>query len=121
MALSAVTTLYRCGECRDVHTDEDDARECCMPEIIEVYQCPKCQVMHDEHDQAAKCCGAGELARCPCCARDYGPRQIGYHAVQIAGHCQTCSPLFSVDHQMAIEEAHHEITGDGASLLRGEA
>lgn len=42
------TPLWKCGECGDVHEDEDEARECCMPRIWELWQCPECKKVHDE-------------------------------------------------------------------------
>lgn len=71
MSKPEIKTLYRCGQCREVHDDEDGARECCIPEIIEVYACPICGVIHDEEEDAGKCCGF-DIARCPSCHREYG-------------------------------------------------
>ncbi len=39
--------LWRCGECREIHEDEDDARECCMPSVTELYGCLDCDVVHE--------------------------------------------------------------------------
>ncbi len=121
MTGSSIITLYKCGDCGEVHDHEDEAQACCMPAVHEVYQCPACEEVYDTHAEATKCCNAGDLVRCPCCTRDYGVRQIAYHAVKIAGHCAACQPLFTVDEQFAIEDAHHELTGKLGSILIGEA
>lgn len=105
MSKSEIKTLYRCGSCRDVHEDEDEARECCAPSISEVYACPVCGEIHEEESEAGECCGF-ETVQCPNCRRDYGAGHINHSAVKIAGHCNTCNPFFSVDQQLAIEDLH---------------
>lgn len=42
------TPIWKCGECGEIHDDEDGARECCMPDIYELWQCPECKKVHDE-------------------------------------------------------------------------
>lgn len=103
MGQKKIKTLYRCGECRDVHDDEDGARECCMPEIIEVFACPDCGEIHADETEAAECCGT-DTETCPSCRRDYGAGHINHYAIKIAGHCNTCNPFFSIDQQLAIED-----------------
>lgn len=105
MASSRIKARWRCGECNDVHDDEDGARECCMPTIHEIYTCPVCNKDHDDEDIANECCGF-DVTRCPCCARDYGTGHINHFAVSVAGHCNTCNPFFTVEQQMAIEDMH---------------
>lgn len=124
-----VARFYKCGRCFDTYEYEDGAIECCAPEVTEVYQCPDCENLHDKRDLAEACCGAGTLSKCPRCSRDYIPATMAHHAIQIAGHCQTCNPFFTHDQQFQIEAAmdDHKTdeygwpTGDRPSLLRGEA
>jgi hypothetical protein len=48
---------YSCGECLEKHDDEDDARECCAPEIITVFSCGQCgECYHHDELAADDCC-----------------------------------------------------------------
>lgn len=107
-----IKCVYKCGSCSEVHDDEEEARECCMPEIIELYECPICKDRHHEEEDAVACCGI-ELdgVMCPGCMRDYGAGQIDQVAVKVAGHCRTCNPMFTVDQQLAIEDMHWQVHG----------
>ncbi len=96
--------LWQCSSCNEMHNDEDDARECCMPEIYEHYGCPGCGKVHEEEHEAVSCCE--ELKRCPCCARDYGSGHIQAFAVRVAGHCNSCNPFYSLDHTLLIEDQY---------------
>lgn len=59
-------TAWECARCSDVHTDEQDARECCMPEhpkSIDRHDqdgwgpaCPVCGSECADHHAAASCC-----------------------------------------------------------------
>lgn len=115
MSAREIKTLYRCNECREVHDDEDGARECCMPSISEVYACPVCGEIHSEEADAGECCGF-DVAHCPSCHRDYGSGHINYSAIAIAGHCTTCNPFFTVDQQLVIEDLHWQATGEHQGL-----
>lgn len=110
-----VKELYRCGECKDIHEDEDGARECCMPEVHTIYVCPVCAEHHDDDDKALTCCNV-EGIRCPSCYRDYSSISLHYSAIKVAGHCNTCNPLFTVDQQLAIQDMHYQHTGNRAHL-----
>lgn len=46
-----------CGKCDEQHDYEDDARECCAPEVYEIYVCPVCDKEHDYWGDAFRCCG----------------------------------------------------------------
>lgn len=48
---------FRCGDCRQLHDDEDDARECCQPDVYAVLVCAACKKEFDEHKEkdAAAC------------------------------------------------------------------
>ncbi|WP_458717021.1 hypothetical protein [Pseudomonas gregormendelii] len=105
-----IEELYRCGECREIHDDEDGARECCMPEITTLYVCPVCTAHHDDEDAAIVCCGI-EGIHCPQCRRDYSSISLHYSAIKITGHCNTCNPLFTIDQQQAIQDLHYQQTG----------
>jgi hypothetical protein len=49
-------------ECGGMHSFEDDARECCPPEVREVFVCLDCGDWHQEKAEAESCCtdGPGE-------------------------------------------------------------
>lgn len=51
---------WRCEECGELHSDEDDARECCLPEVSEVYICPICDRAHTREEDAKECIKACE-------------------------------------------------------------
>lgn len=111
--------LWKCGECGEIHDDEDGARECCMPRVYEMYGCPVCDSVHDDEDAALKCCGPQGIIRCQSCARDYSQAAINHWAVVVAGHCSTCNPFFSVAEQFSIEDLYLERSPYGdQSLLR---
>lgn len=110
-----IKELYRCGECREIHDDEDGARECCMPEVHTLYVCPVCTENHDDADEALTCCNV-EGIRCPSCYRDYSSVSLHYSAIKVAGHCNTCNPLFTVEQQLAIQDMHYQHTGNREHL-----
>lgn len=47
---------YRCGECDEIHDDEEDALDCCRPKVVQVYVCPSCGLDHDIEGDAIECC-----------------------------------------------------------------
>jgi hypothetical protein len=47
---------WECGRCGDVHDWEDDAQECCQPEVKEVYLCAECEEVHKTELEADNCC-----------------------------------------------------------------
>ncbi|TRO24866.1 hypothetical protein EQ826_15520 [Ectopseudomonas mendocina] len=108
------TPLWQCGKCREIHEDEDGARECCMPEIYELWQCPECKKVHDEEHEANACCE--QPVRCPGCSRDHGAGSLMAFAVRVAGHCSQCNPFFSIEHTLQIEDQYAEFTGDSRRL-----
>ncbi|HCP04635.1 MAG TPA: hypothetical protein DIT61_14180 [Pseudomonas sp.] len=111
-------TRYQCSQCDEIHEDEDDARECCQPEVWEVYECGECGKLHGSSEVAAKSC-CEQLVKCPACSRDYGQHNIASHSIEVAGHCPACNPLFTVDEQFKIEDLHYIRTGTNASILQG--
>lgn len=48
--------VWRCEECGTVHDDEDEANECCRPEITEGYQCGECGTFYVDEVDANNCC-----------------------------------------------------------------
>ncbi|WP_416363197.1 hypothetical protein [Pseudomonas sp. NFX183] len=105
-----IKELYRCGECREIHDDEDEARECCMPAVYTLYVCPVCAENHDQAEDAMSCCNADGIS-CPQCRRDYPSISIDYQAIKIAGHCNACNPLFTIEQQLAVQDLHYQYTG----------
>lgn len=87
-------TRYQCSQCDEIHEDEDDARECCQPEVWEVYECGECGKLHGSDEVAAKSC-CEQLVKCPACSRDYGQYNIASHSIEVAGHCPACATLCS--------------------------
>jgi len=110
-----IKQLYRCGECRVIHDDEDGARECCMPSVHTIYVCPVCNSHQDDHEKAVSCCNV-EGIKCPQCYRDYSSISVHYAAIKIAGHCNTCNPLFTIDQQLAVQDLHYQQTGQRVHL-----
>lgn len=55
--MSTLEPKWRCDECGEIHDTEDDAHECCSPEVTEGYLCPVCRTFHLEEDGALECCG----------------------------------------------------------------
>lgn len=51
---------WRCEDCKEIHGNEDEAKDCCAPSISEVVTCPVCNDAHDDEAQAFDCCGYGE-------------------------------------------------------------
>ena len=110
-----IKELYRCGECREIHDDEDGARECCMPEVHTIYVCPVCSSHQDEPDKALRCCNVEAIA-CPQCFREYSSISIHFAAITIAGHCNTCNPIYTVEQQLAVQDMHYLHTGECVHL-----
>lgn len=108
---------FKCGECGDLHDDDDDALECCRPTISEVWICGTCNEHHDHESGAQVCCGDAAV-RCPSCARGYGEASLDAVAICVADHCRTCNPMFDYDQQDAIESLHFQSTGEWENLLR---
>lgn len=112
--------LWRCGQCYEIHDDEDGARECCMPNITEMYGCLECDVVHFSEEEAVDCCGIADI-RCPTCSRDYKSYDINSRAIELAGHCNVCNPIYTLDERFAIEDLHYLQTGNHGDLLLGQS
>lgn len=50
------SAAWRCDECDFVHENEDEARECCYPNITEGYTCAVCDEFHFCEESAITCC-----------------------------------------------------------------
>ncbi len=47
---------WQCDECGELHRYEGDARQCCMPQIMEVWECSECGEIRGTESEAAECC-----------------------------------------------------------------
>lgn len=47
---------WKCHECGEIHENEDDAYDCCRPEVSEGYLCPECGEFHRREQNALDCC-----------------------------------------------------------------
>lgn len=113
-----VVQKWECGACNELHDWEDDATQCCQPEVSECWVCPACDQAHSDKKAAEHCCPDAELAAtCPSCLRNHDLDELGFHAVRIAGHCIDCNPMFTVEQQMAIQDLHYLGTGKSRNLL----
>lgn len=63
--MSKLEPKWRCEECLTIHDDEDDAIECCQPDVSMIWVCPRCGEIHGEEAMARDCCGGedGEPVR----------------------------------------------------------
>jgi hypothetical protein len=115
-----IKELWKCCGCDEIHEWEDEARDCCAPEINELYGCVVCDDVHDHEIEAINCCSIGsEDVQCPECLRDHGNLTINATSVSTVGHCSFCNPLYSTDQIFKIEDAHFLSTGNRGCLLRG--
>jgi len=51
----ALKSVFKCGECGDIHDEEDDAVECCFPGVTEGFLCPVCQGFFIDEEAALAC------------------------------------------------------------------
>lgn len=47
---------WRCDECGEIHDYEDEAYECCPPQVSRVFVCPVCDDHHMKEVDAIECC-----------------------------------------------------------------
>lgn len=52
------TSGFKCSECGELHTWEEDAQLCCPRDVSEVdmWKCTECGNEYDDEDQARYCC-----------------------------------------------------------------
>lgn len=103
MTTEAIKKAWACGNCGEVHSDIFAADDCCKPDSYEVWVCPACGDSHDTEEAAGACCPDG-TSSCPNCLRDYSTNPLQLAAIDIAGHCSTCNPLYTIDQQLVIED-----------------
>lgn len=48
--------LWRCDECGETHEYEEEAYDCCPPEVDLIYECGECGKTFDEKKDADLCC-----------------------------------------------------------------
>jgi hypothetical protein len=60
--MTSIEAKYQCSRCGDVHDFEDDAGDCCRPDVREIYECPSCKRIYHEMSSAVACCGFDENA-----------------------------------------------------------
>lgn len=87
--------LYECGNCSKTHDDEDEAHECCAPEVKTVYACAGCyegdpeDATTYETEKKADACTCGFGPRCFCGTRltddDERPSRILGSVIYCAG------------------------------------
>lgn len=51
-----VEEVWRCEQCGEIHDDEDEASECCPPEITALFRCTACRKTHQSEEEAEGCC-----------------------------------------------------------------
>lgn len=55
---------YKCGECGELHDDEEYARDCCEPDVFEIYSCGHCGKEFGPLEELAEdCCSDVDPAR----------------------------------------------------------
>ena len=55
--MSTVSIVFQCSSCGCWHDDEDEARECCAPTLIEGWRCDLCKAEYRKKADAEGCCG----------------------------------------------------------------
>ena len=53
---------WKCHGCGEIYNNEDDAYECCLPEVSEGYLCPECGDYFRKEADALDCCGYDDEA-----------------------------------------------------------
>lgn len=58
--MSAVREMWQCSECGELHGYEDDAQECCRPDVKRVFVCTECESDYATEEEASACCADAE-------------------------------------------------------------
>lgn len=88
--------LYECGRCSKRHDDEDEARECCAPEVKTVYACAACYEGDPEHattyetEKKADACTCGVGPHCLCGTRLTGDDERPSLILGSVVYCLAC-------------------------------
>lgn len=48
--------VWRCEQCGEIHDDEDEASECCPPEVTVLFRCKVCRETYRKEEEAEDCC-----------------------------------------------------------------
>lgn len=48
--------MYECPDCGELHEEQDDAKDCCPKEIVEMWVCSVCGEQYEDWDSAYSCC-----------------------------------------------------------------
>jgi hypothetical protein len=53
-----LSKAWRCNECGELHTCEDDAKVCCAPNVSQVvtWKCDECGYETENEEEARYCC-----------------------------------------------------------------
>jgi rubrerythrin len=66
-----IELVFICGRCNCEHDNEDDANDCCPPDVRERYKCPICRTNYRKEPEAEACCpgstSIGPPMQCPIC------------------------------------------------------
>jgi hypothetical protein len=65
--------MFVCDRCDEAYVEEDEAAECCRPEVLEQYECPVCKGLHRLETEADECCPRDKRLqpmKCPICMRE---------------------------------------------------
>ncbi len=66
--------VWVCSHCDTAHDDEDDARDCCRPDVYSRYRCTVCRAVHRREEEASACCPGvahGQPTQCPICLQGW--------------------------------------------------
>lgn len=94
---------WSCGECSALHDTETDARWCCQPVPTDVWVCGDCGQRYDEKQEADDCCST--RIDCPNCLRNHAEQSAQGAQIAIAGHCDVCNPIYTIEQNHAIRAA----------------
>ncbi len=55
-------TMFQCPTCGELHEWDDEAEDCCPPNVarLTVYECGNCGTTYGDQDLARRCCWDGE-------------------------------------------------------------
>lgn len=74
-----VAEVFVCSMCDAEHDDEQDAEDCCPPEVYRRYRCGVCRKLHRSEEGAEDChpsAGRPQPMQCPVCMQSAETFQI---------------------------------------------
>lgn len=104
--MTKATKAWACGECNTTHPTESGARYCCQPLPSEVWVCSDCGASHETVTEADDCCALN--VDCPNCKRQHAEQSLQGAQIAVAGHCDVCNPIYTIDEHHAIQRALEE-------------